>query len=946
MEKHHEDSNAVVCLSQSYNDGIQKIVGNEQAIPFDFEVPQHILERRKLLWNGLFQKYSSMVSEVAFNIKTMKPQEVKDMQEVMEKPTEPRMPMRKSMSMVQYWVDTGNQPYMENVNDRTHSDPGSSLAEEEIVELDEVAILPSASINSSLKRRSETVGVSNSKLMRIASSSSSSVDTAAYILANNNTTKQAETLAIVEGSKVDDKKQNNLLQPLNLVNSVNSINTSGNKIEMYQKHFLSENTVKRRDNTLKVNHLKKNVSKTNDDHQEFDVDATEIVSDDSIREQANGHPSILVSESDESVIKSRLSTGVQRKKLYKNTESPAEFTPASEAASSHRAPRLSIKQCEHPAFQTPKLSRPSYLVRRARQRFRKKKNRNSLSIKMSLSKTDVNKTSIKHDSTKRQSNISEKSKTKNSQEKNKTKFDNLTTNQNKPDKNLNCSSLDNNSNDSRLGQQPLDRRKRSDVKISLDYSKRFDLKTVYLTLHKLPYIYGMIKTYSDDAKNSINKIQREKEEKKLSSINQNGIREQNIAFSGNELSNESYRKLKKSRKRYTQSPTQQTTPKSTEKSNLKTRVEKILAFKENGNNGESIIADTSPVDSEKSNSVLERVKVVETETNNVLMTSQNKSAVENPHKDKNKIVYDKSVKYVLVLSSSDESESIIPLSSKKIKKRSLKRKTNIDEKLDDSSEHEAEKLLLNLNRKNSSKLKSTELMKSHESDKAIAFNSTVDQQTISQFVDKEKILPVKKKLVDSKSKIMNNKDKASAVAPGAKKNVQRITDTLSSEKEQVSTEIESQNKNKNEAISTKLINKPLKRINKTNNLDNLVEKIRSKSNNDKNSRDSLLTKKQEKSPTQSDKLFKEKNNVAKKIELSPVTKGKHSVQNKEAILDKDCQDLKESNSNRSTIRKSKRNTTKENKLSLTNKSKRKTDEFLILSDDECIIPLKMKAQGK
>lgn len=97
-----------------------------------------------------------------------------------------RAPLRKSPSLIQYWIDTGRPPILMT----------EDLDEANILNEDVQASKLIHSMEVEPKRRS------NSLL--------SSVDTAAYILSNTNVTAKAETIAIVEGAKSLDLNNTNV----------------------------------------------------------------------------------------------------------------------------------------------------------------------------------------------------------------------------------------------------------------------------------------------------------------------------------------------------------------------------------------------------------------------------------------------------------------------------------------------------------------------------------------------------------------------------------------------------------------------------------------------------------------------------------------------------------------------------------------------------------------
>ncbi|XP_060821025.1 uncharacterized protein LOC132909876 isoform X1 [Bombus pascuorum] len=198
-------------LSLSYNEGVGRITGFKHYSTF--KISPTVIEERQKFWNKLFLKYSERESDqTELNIFTLKPCRKKFSKEEKTKVETIKEPMRKPLSVVQYWVNTGYLPYKElYVNKDKQLSIELSLTSEES---------------------------SHHK------SSSSSVDTAVYILSNMNTTNKVETMAIVEGAKYNtigsfqkiqdiDVIQNKICEENNGDSNENILETNGSDKQQY-----------------------------------------------------------------------------------------------------------------------------------------------------------------------------------------------------------------------------------------------------------------------------------------------------------------------------------------------------------------------------------------------------------------------------------------------------------------------------------------------------------------------------------------------------------------------------------------------------------------------------------------------------------------------------------------------------------------------------------------
>ncbi|XP_072744389.1 uncharacterized protein [Anoplolepis gracilipes] len=123
-------------LSQSYSQSIERITGTKDHI-FNFQIPKKLLKIREKAWVNLFGKYSEEMSDdIELNVDTLEPDEDEIEKEICKEEYScehlVRIPMRKPATMVQYWINTGNQPYKALIDENESSEIGASLSEKEI----------------------------------------------------------------------------------------------------------------------------------------------------------------------------------------------------------------------------------------------------------------------------------------------------------------------------------------------------------------------------------------------------------------------------------------------------------------------------------------------------------------------------------------------------------------------------------------------------------------------------------------------------------------------------------------------------------------------------------------------------------------------------------------------------------------------------------------------
>lgn len=278
-----------------------------------------------------------------------------------------RLPMRKPMSMVEYWVRTGRQPYTENIN-KSLSDSGSSLEEELIPE--ENLNLSKLPVNSSLEKNYGNSIVQNKNDKTLTNTSNSSVDTAVYIKANNNTTTKTETAAIIEGSKSFDNK---------------SINRSQLKLPTVGKSNINHNTLYNLEyKNIKFNYFNDiienkryngNNSLKKREHNETNVNSKTSKSDESMYRskylEYSQNSDLEKFQGKQLNDDDGLHNHPKRKKLYNSQDSAVEFTPVSDENRSYKMLKSTSNISHHPALQTPK-PQSKFLFKKKRKSLKRK----------------------------------------------------------------------------------------------------------------------------------------------------------------------------------------------------------------------------------------------------------------------------------------------------------------------------------------------------------------------------------------------------------------------------------------------------------------------------------------------------------------------------------------------------------------------------------------------
>lgn len=331
-------------LSQSYNEGVERIVGfNHNA---EFKVSAEVLKERQQFWDDLCTTYSkTFMCDIEYTIATFRP--------------------CKPLSFVQYWINTGNLPYK------------ALMEEDQNLENDMSFIEGQSSDSMFFDNVKEKPNAYHGRLSLDESSLSSSIDTAAYILSNMNTTNKVETMAIVEGAKHNVSPNQKIRGTVGTVQFENTASEdNGNACQASLPTTPSkptENLTQQATNNLYESIIKAPTDPVNGDktpeHQEELFNAEEARAFNASR---YSHPDIrqkycvktLVGESSTLEDTTKLSS---RKKLYSCTDSPVDL--AKMRSSNKIVPTKPTKNL-HPALHPVYKPSKTYALRRKRQRNR------------------------------------------------------------------------------------------------------------------------------------------------------------------------------------------------------------------------------------------------------------------------------------------------------------------------------------------------------------------------------------------------------------------------------------------------------------------------------------------------------------------------------------------------------------------------------------------------
>lgn len=353
-----------------------------------------------------------MSDDIELNVDTLEPDEEEKEKEVSVKEYScgQRIPMRKSATLIQYWINTGNPPYKAFLDENELSETGASLSEKEIT-LSLYSSIPNVINNEGNKQEFKS------------ESSCSSVDTAAYILSNANITNKADTIAIIESAKcgkninsvrnicINDRKiaSDNKIQcikntTINYVthNDNSNVNTNVPDIELcsMSKEYIASKTydqptinIVTTGNTIQPNMYSQSCEKTDkmnvlstsqrsldiqsrdDIVRQFDQTSKRLTGDGE-NNSASNQDEVLEKDTfckkgmsediiaQEIITKDTSLTALYRKKLYTGRNSPVDLI----LTKRHSINRLSeAKQSLHPALDSDyMIKRETLLVRKGK----------------------------------------------------------------------------------------------------------------------------------------------------------------------------------------------------------------------------------------------------------------------------------------------------------------------------------------------------------------------------------------------------------------------------------------------------------------------------------------------------------------------------------------------------------------------------------------------------
>ncbi|KMQ86745.1 putative serine threonine-protein kinase, partial [Lasius niger] len=317
-------------LSQSYSQSIERIAGTKDHI-FNFQIPKKLLEVRKKAWVNLFGKYSEEMSDdIELNVDTLEPDEEEKEKEVSVKEYScgQRIPMRKSATLIQYWINTGNPPYKAFLDENELSETGASLSEKEIT-LSLYSSIPNVINNEGNKQEFKNIELCSMSKEYIASK----------------TYDQPTINIVTTGNTI---QPNMYSQSCEKTDKMNVLSTSQRSLDIQSR----DDIVRQFDQTSKrLTGDGENSSASNQDEVlEKDTFCKKGMSEDIIAQEI--------------ITKDTSLTALYRKKLYTGRNSPVDLI----LTKRHSINRLSeAKQSLHPALDSDyMIKRETLLVRKGK----------------------------------------------------------------------------------------------------------------------------------------------------------------------------------------------------------------------------------------------------------------------------------------------------------------------------------------------------------------------------------------------------------------------------------------------------------------------------------------------------------------------------------------------------------------------------------------------------
>ncbi|CAL1685073.1 unnamed protein product [Lasius platythorax] len=317
-------------LSQSYSQSIERIAGTKDHI-FNFQIPKKLLEVRKKAWVNLFGKYSEEMSDdIELNVDTLEPDEEEKEKEVSVKEYScgQRIPMRKSATLIQYWINTGNPPYKAFLDENELSETGASLSEKEIT-LSLYSSIPNVINNEGNKQEFKNIELCSMSKEYIASK----------------TYDQPTINIVTTGNTI---QPNMYSQSCEKTDKMNVLSTSQRSLDIQSR----DDIVRQFDQTSKrlTGDGENNSASNQDEVLEKDTFCKKGMSEDIIAQEI--------------ITKDTSLTALYRKKLYTGRNSPVDLI----LTKRHSINRLSeAKQSLHPALDSDyMIKRETLLVRKGK----------------------------------------------------------------------------------------------------------------------------------------------------------------------------------------------------------------------------------------------------------------------------------------------------------------------------------------------------------------------------------------------------------------------------------------------------------------------------------------------------------------------------------------------------------------------------------------------------
>lgn len=301
--------------------------------------------------------------------------------------------MCKPKLVIQHWIDTGNLLFLENFNEKSHSETGSSIIEG-FVQLDSAQNSACSSNQSCKKKVTKDAIISTKQSFNLSNFPSNSSNMTTCIIRN----AKKENFLTKKSFKNNQTKRN--------TNNIHNYSSAHFPVKTIIKHVYNKNkyqalekkTSNFTENSIFLMHesliddvknfeqssISKNLTIN---HNQMKNSSTQKNSSSSstgsVLENSQKNFNQCISELNDLHEKINVKKILKRKKLYNFSRSPVELTPTSEDNLSVKNHLICFKKRNHPALETPQVL--SKNLTRYKKKYRKKCN-NRLTFLVKLNK--------------------------------------------------------------------------------------------------------------------------------------------------------------------------------------------------------------------------------------------------------------------------------------------------------------------------------------------------------------------------------------------------------------------------------------------------------------------------------------------------------------------------------------------------------------------------------